>query len=110
MSSIDRWNYDNQSSDVEEGEIIEDNNNDLTYQFCVPSDDTIVTTNSINNKRCFNEIDSNTSNNEFYEPLPKRQKVSSQITSLYLNQSLNDSLYSDYHKQFSLQSVNINID
>ena len=104
MSSIDRWKYDNQSPDIEEGEIIEQNDEDLAlYQFCVPSDDiNSTTTQNTNNKRPFNEIDSN-DQFSFNEPLPKRQKVSSVITSSHHAQSLNDSLYIDFN---SMEDIN----
>ena len=107
MSSIDRWKYDNQSSDIEEGEIIEENDKDLAlYQFCVPTDDiNSITTHNTNNKRSFNEIDSNASTDQlsFNEPLPKRQKVSSVITNSHHAQSLNDSLSIDFN---SMEDIN----
>ena len=60
MSSIERWNgY--QPSDIEEGEIIEEDNDLPCYQFCVPSDDN----NRVNhtNKRSFDEINNDNYSN-----------------------------------------------
>ena len=93
MSSMDRWNgY--PSSDIEEGEIIEDNNESPRYQFCVPSDADNNRANH-NNKRSFDEINNDNYSNcsNYNEPSPKRQKVSSQITTLYPTPPLDETLY-----------------